>query len=285
MIGSDVIVADYAGLRLLRFGARGEPRGELMVPEIIGYADEVRATRTHYRRLQSFLWVVFAGALVLGFAVAINDELSRRREKDVAQNVAKVTAATVSESEPPTPNDPGIHWIPLAQAFRRQFRLLLIVMTVILIGSLLLFIPLYDKFNDKPESAIVLAGLYALLIASTVAIWFGFRRMMRSLRVGVIREWVLLRGLANRFAIGRGDDIGIAPNAIVIADVSVPTGGRKLSIFAPDEWAKWVEPRLTHARKLTVLDMMRWSWKHQRAINLAAIGGLVLLLVAWPWLH
>jgi hypothetical protein len=31
--------------------------------------------------------------------------------------------------------------------------------------------------------------------------------------------------------------------------------------------------------------MMRWSWKHQRAINLVAIGGLVVLLVAWPWLH
>jgi hypothetical protein len=56
-------------------------------------------------------------------------------------------------------------------------------------------------------------------------------------------------------------------------------------MFAPEEWAEWVEPRLAHARRLTALDMMRWSWKHQRAINLVAIGGLVVLLVAWPWLH
>ena len=283
MIGKDVVVADYAGLRLLRFSTRGEPRGELMIPEIARYADEVRTARTHYQRLQWFLWAVFAGALVLGFTVAISGELRIQREKDIAHDAARATAATSSESQLPSPDDPGIHWVSLSKGFRRQSRILLIVVMVMPIIGLLL-IPLYDKLTQKPDSGYILAGLYALLIASTAIIAFMIRKVMRSLRVGVIREWVLLRGLSSKFAVGRGSDIGLSSNAIVIDNVSVPIGARKLPTFAPEEWAEWVEPRLTHARKLSAFDMIRWSWKHQRTINLVAIAALVVMVV-WRWPH
>ena len=285
MLGEEVVVTDYAGLRLLRFSENGEARGELIVPEIASYAESVRAARAHYARLQILLWAVFAGALVFGFAVAINGELKRQRESSAAQSAERVQGASFSESERPAPDDPDIHWVPLSKAFLRQLKLLYLVMTVIPLGGLLLFIPFLDKLTEKSGSGLLIAGLCAILIAFTFVLVLVFRKTMRNIGVGVVREWVLLRSASNKVAVGRGAEIGIAANAIIIGAVSVPTGGRKMSTFEPEEWAEWVEPRLIHARKFTAFDMIRWSWKHQRAINLVGIGVAVLLLAALPWLN
>jgi hypothetical protein len=285
MLGEEVVVTDYAGLRLLRFSENGEARGELIVPEIASYAESVRAARAHYARLQILLWAVFAGALVFGFAVAINGELKRQRESSAAQSAERVQGASFSESERPAPDDPDIHWVPLSKAFLRQLKLLYLVMTVIPLGGLLLFIPFLDKLTEKSGSGLLIAGLCAILITFTFVLVLVFRKTMRNIGVGVVREWVLLRSASNKVAVGRGAEIGIAANAIIIGAVSVPTGGRKMSTFEPEEWAEWVEPRLIHARKFTAFDMIRWSWKHQRAINLVGIGVAVLLLAALPWLN
>ncbi len=283
-LGDEVVVTDYAGLRLLRFSDNGEARGELIVPEIMNYAESVRAARAHYARLQILLWGVFAGALVFGFAIAISGELKRQRNSSTDRSAERLRGASFSESERPTPDDPGIHWIPLSQSYRRQSKLLLIVMIVIPLGGLLLFIPFLDELTENPGSGPVLAGLYALLIAFTIVAVLVLRKSMRNIGVGVVREWIVLRSLSNKVAVGRGSDIGLSSNAIVVADVFVPTGGRKMPTFAPEEWTEWVEPRLTHARKLGAFDMIRWSWKHQRTSNMVAIGAFVLI-VAWRWLH
>ena len=284
MLGEEVVVTDYAGLRLLRFSEQGEARRELIVPEIANYANSVRAARAHYARLQILLWAVFAGALVFGFAVAINGELKRQRESSTAQSAARLQGESFSESERPAPDDPDIHWVPLSKAFLRQLKLLYLVMTVIPLGGLLLFIPFLDKLTENPGSGLLIAGLCAILIAFTVVLVLVLRKTMRNIGVGVVREWVLLRSPSNKIAVGRGAEIGITANAIIIGAVSVPSGGRKMSTFDPEEWTEWVEPRLTHARKFTAFDMIRWSWKHQRAINLVGIGAAILMLVALPWL-
>ncbi len=283
-LGEEVVVTDYAGLRLLRFSDNGEARGELIVPEIMNYAESVRAARAHYARLQILLWVVFAGALVFGFAVAINGELKRQRESSTAQSAERLQRAPLGESERPAPDDPDIQWVPLSKAFLRQLKLLQLVMIIVALGGLFIFVPFIGDLTKKPESGLFIAGLYVLVIGSTIVPVLWFLKTMRNLRVGVLREWVLLRGISNKIAIGRGGDIGIAPNALVIDGVSVPTGGSKTRAFEPEAWAEWVEPRLAHARKLTAFDMIRWSWKHQRAINLLGIGAAVLLLAALPWL-
>lgn len=290
MLGSDVVVADYAGLRLLRFSERGEPRGELIVPEIASYADEVRAARARHARYQTILWALFAAALAAGFAVAIAGEVRRRRDRPPAEAAkgSQTTGRLPQHSERPAPADADIHWIGLGKSFQKQIKLLIALTLVVGLAVLSIIASRFDEVTAGLEAGFALLVLFASLLTLLllpIGMLLMFRKFVRNLPVGVVREWVVLHDLSKKVAIGHGSDVGVAPNAIVIDDVSVPTGGRKLPMFDREEWARWVEPRLAHARRLNGLDMLLWSWRYQRTLTLLAIAALVLSLVALVFLR
>ena len=285
-LGEDIIVADYAGLKLLRFDVRGEPRGELSVPELVIYANEVSAARERYAGYQTMLWALFSIALVAGFAIAIFSHLRGAPEHGISGSVvaAPSTAQTLSQSDQPTADDADIHWLSPGNSFQRQIKLMVgLTIAFVLAGVLVVlshFGEIAERLEDDKALIAFCLGLVSLLLAP-IGLVIVLRKLPANWRIGVVREWIVLRAPLEKVAIGRGQSVGIAPNAIVIDDVAIPTGGRKAPMFDADEWVKWVEPRLTEARKLNALDMVAWSWKYQRKLNLLMLSAFVLLLAIW----
>jgi hypothetical protein len=281
-LGTDVIVADYAGLRLLRYGDQGQARGELAVPEISRYAVEVRAARDRFALYQSALWILFVVALAAGFAIAIAGELKHRRDQKSAELQARsqVRLRPVKDTPRPSANDPDIHWIGAAESMQR--RLLFVCLLIGAGGPLAYMAVMHLIFGDARGglSFIVFAPVFILVIASTLAFAIG-RKMLANLRIGALHEWLLVRNWRNRIAIGRGDEIVLAPGAIAIEGVAVPLGrGKNMMMFDPEEWNQWIEPRLSVARKLTGIEILQWNWKYQR-IHIVTGLAAVLILLAW----
>jgi hypothetical protein len=281
-LGTDVIVADYAGLRLLRYGDQGQARGELVVPQIASYAAEVRTARDRFALYQLVLWVLFVVALPGGFAVAIAGELKHRRERQSIETQSREQARSrpLQETPRPSADDPDIYWIGAAGSVQR--RLLFVCLLIGAGGPLAYMAVMHLLFGEARGglSFIVYAPVFILVIASTLAFAIG-RKMLGNLRIGALREWLLVRNWRKRIAIGRGDEIVLAPGAIAIEDVAVPLGrGKNMFMFDPDEWNQWIEPRLSVARKLTGIEILKWNWKYQRAHIVTGLAAVVILL-AW----
>ncbi len=49
-------------------------------------------------------------------------------------------------------------------------------------------------------------------------------------------------------------------------------------MFDQGEWNQWTEPRLSVARKLTGIEILKWNWKYQRAHIVAGLAAVVILL-------
>jgi hypothetical protein len=278
----DVVVADYAGFRLLLYDDQGEPRGELVVPEIARYATEVRATRDRFALYQAVLWILFATSLVAGFAVAIVDEIKRQRNRRAleAERRSQARARPVQETPRPSPDDPDIHWIGTADSVRRH---LLTAFLIIGAGGLLMVIAVMRLVSREIPDGLFFVLFFSLLILGVplaVALVI-VRRMLVTIRIGVLREWLIVCDWRRRVAIGRGDEIVRTPTSIAIEGVAVPLGrGKYTMLFDREEWSQWIEPRLTGARILTGMEMLTWNWKYQRSQMLVAIAALLVLL-AW----
>jgi hypothetical protein len=278
----DVVVADYAGFRLLRYGDQGEPRGELAVPEIVRYATEVRAARDRFALYQTALWILFATSLVAGFAVAIVDEIKRQRNRGAleAERRSQAQARPVQQTPRPPPDDPDIHWIGTADSVRRH---LLTAFLLIGAGGLLMVIAVMRLVSREVADGPFFVLFFSLLILGVplVVALVIVRKMLVTIRIGVLREWLIVCDWRRRVAIGRGDEIVRTPTAISIEGVAVPLGrGKYTMLFDREEWSQWIEPRLANARILTGMEMLTWNWKYQRSQILAAVAALLVLL-AW----
>ena len=285
-LGNDVIVADYAGMRLLRFGDQGEPRGELIVPKIARYAAEVRAARDRFVLYQTLLWILFVVVLAAGFAIAIAGELRRQRDRKAmeAADHAQARSRPAQETPRPAADDPGIHWITTAETIERR-----LLMVCLLIGAsgLLMVIALMGVTSGEARdgsSLILMSPGLILPIAAVISFVIG-RKMLDTMRIGVLREWVVLCNWREKIAIGRGDEIVLSPNAIAIEGVALPLGRVKhWMLFDQEEWRQWVEPRLSDARTLTGVEILKWNWKYQRVQILAALAA-ILVMLAWAVAH
>jgi len=281
-LGSDVIVVDYAGMRLLRYSDEGLPRGELVVPEIARYAAEVRAESARYALYQSLLWILFAAFLVAGFAAAIVTDLKYQRDQRASKiaNRPRDRSRPVPETPRPTANDPDIHWIGTAASAQR--RLLIVCILFGAGGSLIVaaMMSLISRESHGESYLILFFPMFFLAIALVMTFIIG-RKLLRTVRIGVLREWLIVCDWRKRVAIGRGDDIVLTSNAIAIESVSLPLGhGKHMMLFDRGEWAQWVEPRLTDAQNLTGMEILTWNWKHQRSQIVTSVV-VILVLLAW----
>jgi hypothetical protein len=130
------------------------------------------------------------------------------------------------------------------------------------------------------SSLIMFLPVFIFTIASIATFVIG-RRMLTTMRIGALREWLLVRNWRSRVAIGCGDEIVLSPESIAIEGVALPLGRSKyLMMFDREEWSQWIEPRLADAKKLTGFEILMWSWKYQR-VRILAAAAAILMMLGW----
>jgi hypothetical protein len=163
----------------------------------------VRLARDRFVLYQMRLWVLFVAALAGGFAVAITGGLRRYRERKAIEVAARSQAQPrpTVDSPRPSSDDPDIHWIGTAKSMQR--RMLLVCLLVGAGGSLLVVAVMSGTSGEMRDgsSLIMFLPVFIFTIASIATFVIG-RRMLTTMRIGALREWLLVRNWRSRVAIG-----------------------------------------------------------------------------------
>lgn len=272
----DVLVSDYSLRRIYRFGADGQPRADFE-PEVLQ-----QALLPLRERFVQMTWLsrgalgAFGLLLVAGFAAGI-------RQMNQAPMPA-VSAPSLAESSV-SPSDTSIHWIEVNPAMRRQMRLVLLLMPVILVVQVGLLASKASRSPAMLHQMLPLLGFMVLVLVPVL--WLSGRAFKQ--RIGVCRGMLVLQDGRGRIAVGQGERILYSDNAIVIDEVVVNLGNGTRSLFPLPELVEHVYPLLKSGRPVPAMtlqwmllrrrDPARWlSW------GLAAAGLVLLLAITQGWI-
>jgi uncharacterized membrane protein YsdA (DUF1294 family) len=288
------LVADSGPMRILRYNADGTLQGEFGTAPMTRELDRMAVEKEFYRALEKQLWVAFAVLLVLGLVGAWLLEQRHKDKKDEqAFGESLATTGTLKQQQNPSPkpsvDDPGIHWIARNEDMLRKQKLLMWILFPIL---LLMDLMVVGSEFAKPESRLFSVEMIFGSIGITVILllfFLGFFLMIsrfQKMQIGVLREWVILRGLTGMVAIGSGAEIEALSNGLRIGEVAVPTGpiaGGEFtdkSLFDQHELQQWLWPRICHAKKSGGLAEIRREFqKHPYRTTAVVVLIVVLLLV------
>ncbi len=288
-----LLVADPGSMAVWRYAPDGNMSGRFTAPALASYLQHLTQQRDHYRALERRWWWSFGLLLAAGFGLAVVGEQRaqrKRREEAVAgAHATLVTMAQQGESMQPAADDPAIHWLAHDERRLRSIRLVGIAgMLLLLLVPLLEFSTRYAGNSEVTSREVLLpVGLMSVLMVLLLAaaVWL-IQRALRNTRIGVLREWVILRNAQGRTAVGRGADIALLPNAIAIGKVVVSIGPRTpgelpaRSLFDVLALQQWLAPRLLQAQEINGLALLGWYFRLQPLQSWALVLAL-LALAGW----
>lgn len=288
-----LLVADPGSMAVWRYASDGSFAGRFTAPALASYLQLLTQQRDHYRALERRWWWAFGMLLAAGFVLAIiGEQRAQRQRRELAVAEAHATLATMAqqgESPQPAADDPAIHWLAHDERRLRSIRLAGAAGVVLmLLVPLLEFSTRYAGNSDVANERIVLPMVLLTLVMVlllVLAIWL-IERALRNARIGVLREWVILRNAQGRTAVGRGPDIVLLPNAIAIGKVVVSIGLRtpaelpRRSPFELHALQQWLAPRLLQAREISGVAVLGWYCR-QQPLQTGAMVLALLALVGW----
>lgn len=258
----EFLVADTGPMRILRYNADGTLQGEFGTAPMTRELDRMAVEKEFYRALEKQLWVAFVVLLVLGLVGAWLLEQRHKDKKDEqAFGESLATTGTLKQQQKQSPkpsvDDPGIHWIARNKDMVRMYALFAGVSVVML---LLFCITSVSSHFAGPEAELFGEDFFRgplrvtsfTLLIFMLMLW-GYRSM-RNIRIGVLREWVILCDRSGKVMIGSGADLEMTSNNIRIGEVEVQTGPAangefsSQSLFDKHELQQWLWPRIREAK-------------------------------------
>lgn len=284
-----LLVADAEQMKVWRYTVDGQLHGELASYELSAWLQELSGKKQHSQKVEKQWWLLFKLLLVAGFiAAVIGEKMAGKRNQEEALAQAHVALAAIEqqgESEMPSVDDPAIHWIAFNERRLRMMRMVrLAVVLLIAVNTLFLVSSQYSMDDHAIQDEFLRQYLLTqggFLLVILLVSWLS-ERIIRRMGIGVLREWVILRDVAGKSAVGRGEDIQLFGSSIAIGNVAVKIGYRKpaelpkRSGFDTKEMQQWLAPVLMQAQEKSGLDMLRWFFTNKPLQML-----LTILLIAF----
>lgn len=288
-----LLVADPRNLCVWRYDTAGNADGQYASVELETFLQSLAQQRAHYQQVEKRWWWAFGGLLVAGFVLAIiGEQRAKRLQTEQAVEAAHATLAVIAQqgdSPQPAADDPDIHWLARNDRRVRMIRLVVWLCAGLLLLMMVLTVArLYSAddtaFQDGKLSQFM--TMQGVLVAALVFVCWSVEMLIKRVRIGVLREWVILRNLSGKTAVGRGADIQLFPNAIAIERVMVNIGRRTAgelpthSLFDLIEMQQWLAPRLLQGQELTGMAVLGWYCRQQpvqTVLTVLAVVGLVVL--------
>lgn len=277
VFGGELLVADYALMRVYRYSSDGEYLGDLVSVEQTDFVAGLVKRKNNYTVLQYAAWGVFSLALVVGLIVGIARELKKSASSNASEDEDIAPRVTTAR---PHPMDPRIHWLHARKAPLRTGMLAFFAM---LLMPLVLALDLPGEGGDSAECTrltmeIVIWGGCGLLAAITLPLGLHMRNITRT-RIGVADEWVLVDHGNGVVRIARDEELLRVNNGFIIDQTTVPTGTPQVSLYDKAEVEQWLKPRMQRATHLGPLAQTKWQWQHKRSLFIALAIGIALMVV------
>jgi hypothetical protein len=260
--GEHVYVTDMEHRRVLRFDHDGTAQEDLAWPALAQMLQQGQQLAARYQRLSGYCLAAFAGVLLGGVFLIWLQARDLRPENSGSQAIVL--------------DDPGIQWIDIVPNIKRQFLLLAVAVTLIvvfLVGSTFLL-----PHRDPPRLLAMTLAPVAMMIATLV-----FLYRVTKQRIGIKGETLILVS-ARGHAAGTAQQILYTPQHLLIDGISVTLGQSSRSIFPHEALMQSVFPLLKDSRSISVSAMQLQLIRTTSPLFLLAGVATIAIPVAIAWL-
>jgi hypothetical protein len=261
--GNSLILSDVKHLKYRRINSQTlQAESDFSSPLI---AEHLARSKAEAGRYNAISWSVI-GFGVLGFIVlayfAIKSEI-----KAIDTDLEPISDDLSLDAA--LPDGAAEYWLPNSKAFVRAQKTTRWVMPIGIIMLLALLLPLLLK----PNASMLLAMPVGLFL---VMMYFSQKMLENAakLGLGVTEKGVMIRDIRGSTYQGKGQEVGYSRSTICLDKASVTT-----KIFDPDEYEKWVKPRLRNSTCLNESQVLLKQFKGRHPMLMETLKVTVAMLL------
>lgn len=262
-VGNSLILSDVKNLKYRRINSQTlQAESNFSSPLIAEHLANSKAAAARYNTISWFI----IGLGVLGFIVlayfAIKSEI-----KAIDTELEPISDDVSLDAD--LPGGAAEYWLPNSKAFVRAQKTTRWVMPIGIMMLLALLVPLLLK----PNASMLLAMPVGLFL---VMMYFS-RKMLENaakLGLGVTETGVMIRDIRGSTNHGNGQEIGYSRSTICLDKASVT-----IKIFDPDEYEKWVKPRLRNSTCLNESQVLLKQFKGRHPMLMETLKVTVAMLL------
>jgi hypothetical protein len=261
--GNSLILSDVKHLKYRRINSQTlQAESDFSSPLI---AEHLARSKAEAGRYNAISWSVI-GFGVLGFIVlayfAIKSEI-----KAIDTDLEPISDDLSLDAA--LPDGAAEYWLPNSKAFVRAQKTTRWVMPIGIIMLLALLLPLLLK----PNASMLLAMPVGLFL---VMMYFSQKMLENAakLGLGVTEKGVMIRDIRGSTYQGKGQEVGYSRSTICLDKASVT-----IKIFDPDEYEKWVKPRLRNSTCLNESQVLLKQFKGRHPMLMETLKVTVAMLL------
>jgi hypothetical protein len=260
---NSLILSDVKHLKYRRINSQTlQAESDFSSPLI---AEHLARSKAEAGRYNAISWSVI-GFGVLGFIVlayfAIKSEI-----KAIDTDLEPISDDLSLDAA--LPDGAAEYWLPNSKAFVRAQKTTRWVMPIGIIMLLALLLPLLLK----PNASMLLAMPVGLFL---VMMYFSQKMLENAakLGLGVTEKGVMIRDIRGSTYQGKGQEVGYSRSTICLDKASVT-----IKIFDPDEYEKWVKPRLRNSTCLNESQVLLKQFKGRHPMLMETLKVTVAMLL------
>lgn len=261
--GNSLILSDVKHLKYRRINSQTlQAESDFSSPFI---AEHLARSKAEAGRYNAISWSVI-GFGMLGFIVlayfAIKSEI-----KAIDTDLEPISDDLSLDAA--LPDGAAEYWLPNSKAFVRAQKTTRWVMPIGIIMLLALLVPLLLK----PNASMLLAMPVGLFL---VMMYFSQKMLENAakLGLGVTEKGVMIRDIRGSTYQGKGQEVGYSRSTICLDKASVT-----IKIFDPDEYEKWVKPRLRNSTCLNESHVLLKQFKGRHPMLMETLKVTVAMLL------